>query len=64
MVDFILAPLAIFILFGGWLWVQKLSRDFAIHHPELGPYREEGSGCGGGCHGCSENKSDCENTKI
>ncbi len=33
----------------GWLLVQELSRRFARAHPELGPFREEGGGCGGNC---------------
>jgi len=64
MVDFIVAPIAIFVLFGGWLLVQDISRKFAKRHPEFGPYREEGSGCGGGCHNCSDRKADCENQML
>ena len=47
-----------------WLMVQKLSRKFAAAHPEFGPAREEGGGCGGGgkCN-CGSVKS-CTNSKI
>ena len=31
----------------GWIAVQHAARRFARRHPELGPAREEGSGCGG-----------------
>ncbi len=47
-----------------WLMVQKLSRKFAAEHPEFGPAREEGGGCGGGgkCN-CGSIKN-CTNPKI
>ena len=47
-----------------WLMVQKLSRKFAADHPEFGPAREEGGGCGGGgkCN-CGSIKN-CTNPKI
>ncbi|MDH5632161.1 MAG: hypothetical protein OEZ10_04120 [Gammaproteobacteria bacterium] len=34
-----------------WLLVQTAARRFADRHPELGPAREEGGGCGSHC-GC------------
>ena len=34
-------------LLAGWVGVQHLARGFASRHPELGPAREEGGGCGG-----------------
>lgn len=44
----------------GWILVQEVARRFARAHPELGPFREEGGGCGGncGCHGggCQKRK--------
>lgn len=33
----------------GWIRVQQLARAFAARHPELGPAKEEGGGCGGSC---------------
>ncbi|NOQ78580.1 MAG: chemotaxis protein [Gammaproteobacteria bacterium] len=47
-----------------WLMVQRLSRKFASEHPEFGPAREEGGGCGGGgkCN-CGSVKN-CTNPKI
>ena len=47
-----------------WLIVQRLSRKFASEHPEFGPAREEGGGCGGGgkCN-CGSVKN-CTNPKI
>jgi hypothetical protein len=30
--------------------VQHLARRFAAQHPEFGPAREEGEGCGFPCH--------------
>ena len=42
--------ITIFIILGllcGWIAVQHLARMFAVRHPEYGPAREEGGGCGG-----------------
>lgn len=48
MVEFVLASAVIFVVMVAWLYVQDLYRRFARHHPELGPYRSEGS-CDGSC---------------
>jgi hypothetical protein len=40
-----------------WYMVQKLSRKIASAHPEFGPVREEGGGCGG------SGKCNCNNAK-
>lgn len=42
--------IAILIIFGllvGWIGVQHLARAYATRHPEFGPVREDGEGCGG-----------------
>jgi hypothetical protein len=57
MARWILTPLVIFGVLLGWIWVQGVYARFATRHPELGPYREEGGGCGGGC--CS-GRGHCE----
>jgi hypothetical protein len=31
--------------------VERVYKDFARRHPELGPYRQENGGCGGHCGG-------------
>ena len=49
MADFIIASVGIGLLLAGWLVVQQLARYYAARHPELGPAREEGSGCGKSC---------------
>jgi hypothetical protein len=49
MVDFIIAIAFILALLAGWFYIQQLARRFAARHPELGPAREEGSGCGNSC---------------
>lgn len=54
----IIAIAAIFCLLIGWLVVQSLSRLYAKKHPELGPAREEGQGCGTNCS-CID-KSTCQ----
>jgi len=39
----------------GWVAVQRVYKLFARRHPELGPFRDDGAGCGacggGGCGG-------------
>jgi len=49
MVDFIIASVAILALLSCWLFVQQLARRYADRHPEFGPAKEEGSGCGKSC---------------
>jgi len=49
MLDFLIAPLLVFVLLTGWIGVQWAARLFARRHPEFGPAREEGSGCGSSC---------------
>lgn len=49
MVDFILAITFILLLLSGWIFTQYLARWYAARHPEFGPAREEGSGCGKSC---------------
>jgi hypothetical protein len=60
MVDFLIAPILVFLLFGGWVLVQFIARAFAARHPELGPYREEG---GGHCH-CGEQRGCDSPTRV
>lgn len=58
----VLATLLIALVLGGWLWVQAAARRFAARHPEFGPPREDGAGCGscadhgrcGGAHRCDD----------
>ncbi len=49
MVDLIIAISLVMAVLGGWIFVQKLARDYAARHPEFGPAKEEGSGCGKSC---------------
>jgi hypothetical protein len=39
----------ILLMLLGWIGVQHLARLFAVRHPEFGPAREEGGGCGNLC---------------
>ena len=57
-VKMLIAIVATFTLLLGWLAIQQLARQFANRHPELGPAREEGQGCGSSC-GC-HNKGTCK----
>jgi len=43
----ITAVLIILAMLAGWIGVQFLARSFAARHPEFGPAREDGEGCGG-----------------
>jgi len=49
MLNFLIAVIVIFFLLGLWLVVMTTSRHFSERHPEYGPYREEGKGCGSSC---------------
>ena len=59
MLDYLLAIVLILVILLGWILVQQGARRFAERHPEFGPAREEGSGCGSGCH-CG-NRAQCTN---
>ena len=59
MADFIIAIVGVLLLLSGWLFVQQLARWYAARHPEFGPAREEGGGCGHclcGSNGCDKEK--------
>jgi len=47
LIPYALTVLIILALLAGWIGVQHIARRFADRHPEFGPAREEGSGCGG-----------------
>jgi len=49
MADYLIAMGGILLVLLGWVGVQRLVREFARRHPEFGPAREEGSGCGSSC---------------
>ena len=49
MADYLIAMAGVLGLLLGWVWVQQLARNFARRHPEFGPAREEGGGCGSSC---------------
>jgi hypothetical protein len=51
MLKYLIAMLTVPLLLVGWLLIQQLGRKFARENPLLGPYREEGGGCGKSC-GC------------
>ncbi len=51
MLNYLAAIGIILVMLFGWVAVQHLSRKFAAKHPEFGPVRDEGGGCGGFC-GC------------
>ncbi len=43
----------IFSVLMAWVLIQQAARKFAANHPELGPVKEEGLGCGKTC-GCKK----------
>jgi hypothetical protein len=47
----LISILLIFTVCGLWMLVQQGARRFAERHPEFGPAREEGGGCGFHCRG-------------
>ncbi len=58
MIKALLTAALILALLLGWLLVQQVARQFSRRHPELGPHREEGGGCGGHCH-CGGGNGEC-----
>jgi hypothetical protein len=42
---------ALLLMLVGWVAIQSAARRTAERHPECGPFREAGGGCGGG-KGC------------
>lgn len=53
MINLLLAIIIIFLLLLVWILTQQAARKFATKHPELGPAKEEGLGCGKTC-GCKK----------
>jgi len=46
----------IFVLLTGWIVVQQAAKIYARRHPEFGPCREEGTGCGSCGGSCSRRR--------
>jgi len=61
LVNYLLAIGLVMILLVGWCTVQNWARNYARRHPEFGPAREDGGGCGLSCQ-CtnSDDKSKCQ----
>ncbi len=49
MFKYLIAIAVILVFLLGWVWVQGHARKYAARHPEFGPVREEGTGCGKSC---------------
>jgi len=60
MLDYLLAIGLILLVLVGWILVQQGARNFDARHPQFGPAKEEGSGCGAGCS-CS--RGQCSRAK-
>ncbi len=54
MLQYLIAMLTVPALLIGWLIIQHISRKYSTSHPEFGPFKEEGAGCGKNC-GCKGN---------
>ncbi len=63
LVNFLVAALGILVLLSGWIFVQHITRGYSERHPEFGPAREEGGGCGGLFCLC-QNGQDCPKEKL
>jgi hypothetical protein len=50
MLTYLATIAVVFALLTGLIVVQRAYQRFAQRHPELGPFREEGAGCGS-CNG-------------
>jgi len=57
---YIIAVLVILAVLAAWVIVQHLARAYASRHPEFGPAREEGSGCGLACRCNRSERKTCE----
>lgn len=54
MMTYLITVGLILLMLMGWVTVQYLARAYATKHPEFGPAREEGGGCGTShCTSCS-----------
>ncbi|MGD8593792.1 MAG: hypothetical protein PVF82_13205 [Gammaproteobacteria bacterium] len=60
MLNYLLAIGFVLALLLCWCAVQKWARHYARRHPEFGPAREEGGGCGLTCQ-CS---NPCEESQC
>jgi len=51
MFNLLITIIIIFSILITWVLIQQVARKYASKHPELGPMKEEGLGCGKTC-GC------------
>jgi hypothetical protein len=63
MITYLFAMAIILLMLLGWVLVQHLARLYASRHPEFGPAREEGGGCGQHC-GCSAGHCERETMSL
>jgi hypothetical protein len=60
MTTYLLTIGLLLLLLLAWIVVQQVYRLFARRHPELGPFRKDGGGCGGCCSGGACGDGACE----
>jgi len=58
MTQYLIAMFLTLCLVLGWVVIQHITRWYAIKHPEFGPAREEGGGCGNHCN--CQNAGHCQ----
>lgn len=54
----------ILVVLSTWIGVQHLARWYAKLHPEFGPAKEEGSGCGFGCRCVGNTGDECQRKEL
>lgn len=60
LLNYLIAMTAVMGLLLLWASVQAIARRFAERHPHLGPFREEGGGCGSGNCSCTSPSSSAD----
>jgi hypothetical protein len=63
LINILIAFLIIFGVLAAWIGVQYMSRAYAARHPEFGPAREDGEGCGGFFCLCKD-RPDCSRKQL
>jgi hypothetical protein len=58
---YLIAMTVVPLLLISWVIVQRVTKIYSINHPELGPHREEGGGCGSSCSCSGSKKKACQN---
>ncbi|KPK56253.1 MAG: hypothetical protein AMS22_01890 [Thiotrichales bacterium SG8_50] len=63
MAHYLIAVGTVLLVLVGWVAVQHIARLYARDHPQFGPYREEGGGCGSSCR-CDRAEQHCPHKQL